>query len=285
MFRDGILDENQVFEAYLDLGYNDEKATNLTAWTVRESRTEEKNLTRAAIVKGYKKKVLTRDQAEEGLRAIGYPEDQVAFWISLADLELAEARADEIIDGVEFLFVNGQIDLSLVYDRLGPLNLPAEQIDDLLTVWQIKREAKTALPGRGELEEFYERDIITEDQFMAGLIERRYRPEQAQWYIDKSDLDILNKAQVEAERAAKEQERIAVAALASAYAQDKAELDVQIAELRLTKAEITLAIKEVVDPKEKADLKVRKAEQDVLIRELQVTKAELRHDLEEELGE
>lgn len=279
MFRDGVLNEQQVQDAYKDIGYDETKSEQLTAWTVRQARGGQKDLTRAALVSGFKKKVLSRDQAKEGLIGIGFDEMEAEFWLSLADFDIAEERADMVIDGVEFLFINGLITQSEVYDKLGPLNLPGEQVEDLLTLWNLRREAKTRIPTRGELETFYERDIITEDLFRQGLIELRYTPEQLEWYIDKSDLDIAAAAEKEAERAAREEERIQARATASEFAQTRAALSTQIAELRLNKAELTLAIKEAVDPGVKSDLKIAKAEIDVIIATLVVAKAELRQDL------
>ena len=275
MFKDGILNEAQVFDSYKDIGYDDEKATNLTAWTIRQSGSEEKDLTRGAIVKGYKKRLFTTAEALETLQNIGFSLEQSEFWLSLADLEIADSQASEIISGVQFLFVSGAISTSDVYSKLGPLNMPATQVEELLTVWTLKREAKTTLPGRGELEEFYERGIISEGDFRAGLIERRYRPAEVQWYIDKSDDDIAQRALVEAERAAREQERISATDLSSDYAVARSGLDVLIAELKLNIAETTLAIKIESDAEAKSAMQEHKVQLAVGVATRKVEKATL----------
>lgn len=284
MFRDGVLTEEQVKGSYQDIGYDDEKATQLTAWTVRQSRGGQKDLTRAAIVSGFKKKVLSRDQAKQGLLDIGFDDIEAEFWLQLADYDIAQERSDMVIAGVKFLFVNGLITQSEVYDKLGPLNLSGEQAEDLLTLWNLQRDAKTNIPSRGELETFYERDIITEDIFRTGLVALRYEPVSLEWYIDKSDQDIATVAAKEAERAAREQERIVARATASTYARTRAELSTQIAELRLNKAELTLAIKETIDKQLKMDLKIQKADIDVIIAGLTLDKAMLRQDLLEDIA-
>lgn len=279
MFRDGVLSEAEVSDAYQDIGYDADKAEKLTQWTIREARGGQKDLTRAALVSGFVKKVISRAEATQSLLDIGYDASEAEFWLSLADYDIAQERADMVIDGVEFLFVNGLITMSEVYDRLGSLNLSGEQVEDLLTLWTLRKEAKTRIPTRGELETFYERNIITEDIFRTGLGELRYVADQAEWYIDKSDLDIAALAEKEAERAAREEERILLRGVSSQYAQERAALSTQIAELRLNKAELTLAIKETADPGVKSDLKVAKAEIDVIIAQLTIDKANLRQDL------
>ena len=36
MYTAGVLSENEVFDTYLDLGYDEEHANNLTLWTLQE---------------------------------------------------------------------------------------------------------------------------------------------------------------------------------------------------------------------------------------------------------
>jgi hypothetical protein len=273
MYKDNILEEPDVLAAYKDIGYDDEKAANLTAWTIAQSGSEEKDLTRAAIIKGYKKKLFSPVEATETLQNIGFNLEQAEFWLSLADLEVADSQASEIISGVQFLFVNGAIDTPEVYSKLGPLNMPAIQVEELLTVWTLKREGKTTLPGKAELEEFYERGIISEGEFRAGLSERRYRSAEVEWYIDKSDEDIAQRALVEAERAAREQERIIASDLSSDYAVARSGLDVLIAELKLNIAETTLAIKIETEAEAKQAMKEHKAELAVDVASRKVEKA------------
>lgn len=284
MYRENVLGVEEVKAAYKDIGYDETKAQQLTDWTVKQSKGSQKDLTRTALVAGFKKKVLSREQAKQALLDIGFDDMDAEFWLQLADYDIAQEQSDMVIDGVEFLFINGLITQSEVYDKLGPLNLSAEQTDELLTLWNLRLEAKTRIPTRGELETFYERDIIDEDLFRSGLGALRYEEETLEWYIDKSDLDIASTAEKEAERAAREQERIGARATASNYAQLRAALSTQIAELRLNKAELTLAIKETVDKQRKMDLKIAKADIDVIIAGLTVDKAVLRQDLLEEIA-
>ncbi|GAH63671.1 unnamed protein product, partial [marine sediment metagenome] len=139
MYRDGVLNLEEVSDSYKDLGYNELNAQRMTDWTVRESRAAEKDLTRAAIIKGYKKKTISQDETRQGLSDIGYDETEVAFWISLADLDIQEQMLDEELERVSFLYIEGELSDTDVYSALGQFNLPSEQMEHLITRWDIQR--------------------------------------------------------------------------------------------------------------------------------------------------
>lgn len=105
MYSMGVLTENDVYQAYLDLGYSPEKARNLTDFTVRYYAPEEettldkyRELTRSIYTQAYKKGVITADECLRYLVQIGYKEDDARLLLAIADAELAlqYAREDTI---------------------------------------------------------------------------------------------------------------------------------------------------------------------------------------------
>jgi len=94
MYRLGILDERGVYLAYRDLGYDDEKARNLTEFTIRYYAPEDKTeleeyreLTRSVILAAYAKGVLTREETKARLISIGYHPDDVDLLIRLKEAQ------------------------------------------------------------------------------------------------------------------------------------------------------------------------------------------------------
>jgi len=276
MWRMGVLSEDEVKASYLDLGYDEEHADKLTQYTIWEETTEDRQLTRDAIVRGYKKLVMTRTEAGNNLVDIGYRPEDAELFLSIADLEIVEDKTGERIERARFLYVEGELNEQGVYADLGDLDLPSEQIADLVYRWEIERLKKVALPTKSELEELYERDIITLDDLKVGLTKRRYTDETIAWYTIRLDQEIAEKAAKEAERAQKEQERILKAEYATAYQKIKAGMDVEIAAIRLEMADIKLAMNYMVDPK---DIDTAKIALDALrrdIADLQLGKAEIK---------
>ena len=87
----GILTDAELKTAYMDLGYDDEKAENMKLFTIAYNdkagegeMTEYKELTRSVIVSAYQKGIIAQDQAETRLLDIGYEMDGIGLILSLA---------------------------------------------------------------------------------------------------------------------------------------------------------------------------------------------------------
>lgn len=96
MYRLGILDEQGVYLAYRDLGYDDEKARNLTEFTIRYYAEDEKteldeyrNITRSLVQTAYRKGVLSRAEAKERLLALNYRDEDAELILRLAEAQMA----------------------------------------------------------------------------------------------------------------------------------------------------------------------------------------------------
>lgn len=88
----GILGDQEVKRAYLDLGYDEQNATRMMDFTIAyNDRTgdsevkEYKDLTRSVVVQAYKKGLLTHDQAETRLMDLEYDTEGIELLLDLAD--------------------------------------------------------------------------------------------------------------------------------------------------------------------------------------------------------
>ncbi len=103
MYKFGVLTEEQVHKAYLDLGYDAEKSAWLTEFTKRYSAPEDasemdefKALARATYSQAYKKKLISRDEYAAFLENMRYYKDDIDLLISLDDFAIAQA--DKLFD-------------------------------------------------------------------------------------------------------------------------------------------------------------------------------------------
>jgi len=255
MFGAGVLNADQVYQAYRDLGYDDLHARNLTAFTTSVEKAEEKGLTKDAAVGGYKRGIIDRATATSMLRELGYSPDDAAFWLNLVDYDLAADLTDEKLKAIEYQYENGLLDESTVNDKLGPLNLPSERQTGLLTLWTAKRDAKIKLPSKSELETFYERGLIDDTRFREFLKSDGYRADTIPLYLQSLNIELAEKAQKEVERAAKEADRLAKLKTASALQRLKAEKAAEIAALQLDIANLRVALFDATEDEQIAALK------------------------------
>ena len=102
MYTLGILSEEDVFNAYLDLGYDKERAKNLTEFTVKYYAPEEetevdryRKLAQSVYLRAFKKGLLAEEQTIENLKQIGYSPEDSAFLVELTKAEMQVEGPDE----------------------------------------------------------------------------------------------------------------------------------------------------------------------------------------------
>lgn len=181
MYAFGILNEEEVYRAYLDLGYSPVNARRLTEFTKsieakEEAPTVTKNaeLTRAQIEKAYRLGIISEDEANTMLRSIGYDEYEAAFIIALNDYERELNRREKIVKKITTRYVNGIIDRTTAIMELAKENYSATEIEDILSEADIDRAAKYRLPSHTDLRKMLDAKLITIDEYKDALREMGY---------------------------------------------------------------------------------------------------------------
>lgn len=97
MHKLGVINENQVYEAYLDTGYSPENARRLQQFTIRynaaEDRTSadtQRELTQGFIVSAYKRGAIDRTTALNRLVSINFTIDDANFILAATDYQAVE---------------------------------------------------------------------------------------------------------------------------------------------------------------------------------------------------
>jgi len=238
----GVLSDDDLIRAYMDLGYDLEKATNLAIFTIRYNTDEDRKATKTDILKAYRIGTFTRGEAHKHLESIGYSSDWANYYLAIEDMTAAEELTDETVQAVKTLFINGHISETDVYVRLGKLDLSATRIERYLELWQVQRQARVVLPSKSDLDRFYRTDLISADEYKQELAKRGYEQRYIDWYYNALLDEIAEEAREEAERAAKEAERVAQQERKTAYEEAKAQIDYEIAQARLHLVELKTAL-------------------------------------------
>jgi hypothetical protein len=219
MYGMGILDPDQVKKAYMDLGYDEERAENLKKFTVLYETEGNRELAKSDILDGYKKQMVGHDKALAMLMDMGYPEEDASFLLARVDYQVAQQVKDETLSAIKANYVEGVWDLTQTIAALGKLALPSKEEDRLLELWGIERERRIQRPGVSKLEEFYISSTITEANFRAELQTQGYSPTYIEWYVNNLEA----KKRETLERKSAEEQRKALAQIKSP---SKAELAV-----------------------------------------------------------
>ncbi len=198
MHKLGTIDDEGLVKAYKDVGYDDEKAEALADFTRAYNqepeaaeqtvadldKKTEKEATRAAVIKAYRDKLITRGEALTFLADLGYSEKAITLYIASEDFEQAEEITDDHIKTVRDAYVRRIYDFNKAIEQLGVLNLPAAQVDVLMETWNIERDARASRPSKAELFKMHKKKIIPPETLRIELVAHGFSDKYIDWYME-----------------------------------------------------------------------------------------------------
>jgi len=191
----GILDREAVKRSYLDQGFDDEKAENMTEFTIRYNQAANRELSKTDITDGYKRGLLAPGEAEEDLASLGYDEEEVAFYLQREDFKKEESLKSDYSARYKKLYVKNLIDEAGLRSEMIPLGFTATEITTLITIWDIeKRSTKETTFGekerdlaRADITDGYRRGIFTQGEAEELLARLGYDTDEVAFYLTRED--------------------------------------------------------------------------------------------------
>lgn len=278
MYQMKILDEKQVLDAYLDAGYNQERAEALTKFTVAFETETETGIGRSAVMSAYDNGMIDRATAEKMLSDVGYDATSIAFYLNNIDFQLAQQVNQIKLANIKKKYVEGMIDETTVNSEINLLNLPAERVSALLELWNTERANQVTLLTISQMEVLLERGIVSDADYKEIAKKRGYDDKSITWTLARIAGEAAQKAKDDAEKAAADNERVQKSQTASKYQKNKAEYDLSIAQAKAEITDINIALQSDVTEDEQTTLIERKKELTQFIADLNVKKAQLRLD-------
>jgi len=114
MYKLGVLNEQQVLQAYKDIGYNQEKAQALLEFTKVYSPPEDgentKDLTRSQIEKAVKVGLLSRDEGLNDLISMGYSTRDANLMLDMSTVQTSISRNDKYLEASENRIISEVLD-------------------------------------------------------------------------------------------------------------------------------------------------------------------------------
>lgn len=184
MYRVGVLDEAGVYDAYLELGYNERDARRMTDFTVQQTLTTLSKFTTSDIVKAYTKRMIDRAEARSLLTILKVSGSDADFILSTADYKRQWEFTDSQISGIRNLYKKQVYDNNKARGELLKLGLPTEQVSVLMQQWFY--EAKETAPRTWTLAQtlgFMQDGLITRDRARTELKIMGYDDEHIDVYM------------------------------------------------------------------------------------------------------
>lgn len=184
MYKEGILDEAGVYDAYLDHGYSAENAERMTQFTIRYVLSQQSKFTTTDVIAAFTKRMISRSDAYGMLDTMGIRSNDISYIISTAEYKRQWAFTESKISGIRNLYKRAVYDKNKTIDELSKLNLPAEQVNVLMEQWWYEdKTIPTANWTKAETLRFIKAGTITRDRGMQELRELGFDAEHISVYL------------------------------------------------------------------------------------------------------
>lgn len=165
MYGLGVLDEEGVYNSYLDTGYSPENARLMTEYTVRYENSELDGITRTNLIGAFKKSIIDENELREYLRGLGYSEKTVEFWVSNAEYENYVEDLDVFTSELSESYQAGELSAEQVRNELLKKDVPSKFVDDFMNKTVLRKAKKSKLPSVDDLVKWYNSGVVDEDYF------------------------------------------------------------------------------------------------------------------------
>ena len=183
MHKAGVLTTEELINAYMDVGYDLERATKMTEFTIQYNADSGKKLTKAQIINGFDEYLLTYAEAKTMLTMIKYTEDQADFMLVFTDYERTKKYNSTVEKTIKKQLLLSLISETQARDKLNELNLPGEKVKILLDQWTLDKYDNLKIPSKGDLNTFLDNKIIDDATYRDEMFRLGYSQKHIDWYV------------------------------------------------------------------------------------------------------
>jgi len=179
----GVLKDEELVSAYMDLGFDEEHAIGMTEFTLKYNNGNDKDLTRAQIEKAYKAGVIDRPSALALIQDLGYTETKARFIITLVDYAEMEESRDNTINVVRDKYKSNLITEEDARSTLNKLDLTSKKINDYIALWETARYKARRKITKEQADKFLLNGIIGIEEYVDELRILGYSTKYINWFV------------------------------------------------------------------------------------------------------
>jgi len=189
MYRLDVLDEQGVYDAYLNIGYSPEDAQKMLEFTVRYENAENVGISRSNVMSSYQKGLISNEQLKVYLQGFGYTDNVVSYWLSVADFEKDNNELDTLVNELTAQYNQGIITLEVLQNTLNGANLPAVYVENVVSKVSLKLSAKRKTPSQNDLIDWLHKGIIDSLTYSMHMKQLGFTDELIINYLTEYELD------------------------------------------------------------------------------------------------
>ncbi|KKM27183.1 hypothetical protein LCGC14_1577260 [marine sediment metagenome] len=160
MHKMGVLDRDEVKSAYMDRGFDDEKAEKMTEFTIQFNTGSEKELTKTEIMRALARGVIDEPIALELLSDLNIPTEAAQIIVATQAAKVAMDTTDELVDIEIDRFVDGLISEDELQDAIIQLDLATPQLELLMAKARRKNRRAEKMPSKADILRWHITGII-----------------------------------------------------------------------------------------------------------------------------
>ncbi len=181
----GVVSDDELMTAYKDLGFDEEKAGKMAAFTIAYNTKRETGITRSNTIKAFKEDLINETELQTFLESFGYSVETVQFWLTMALYEKAQEEYDEKKANLALKYKFGAISKEAYARELGVLGVPATSIDRSVRGLEKTDIEKLKMPSKTDLENWLELGLIEEGYYSEVMRSMGYREREITLYLSE----------------------------------------------------------------------------------------------------
>jgi hypothetical protein len=181
MYERGVLTKEEVFKAYKDIGFDDDRASKITNYVVNYRGSEERNLSTSDLVAAYKDKIIKRDVLVNNLVLSGYDENEAELIAAKADYDIHAEWRKGILDSIKTRFLDNDLTIEDVNRLMGSYGFNPDEVSYYTDLWELEYNTKYAKLSLNDLFDLYRYAIINDDQLDKELKRLGYNAQYRDW--------------------------------------------------------------------------------------------------------
>ncbi|KKL77546.1 hypothetical protein LCGC14_2033850, partial [marine sediment metagenome] len=162
MHKMGVLNREETKSAYLDRGFDDEKAEQMTEFTIQFNTESDRDLTKSEILRALDRRVIDEDLAIIILDEIGLSFEAASVIVATHQAKVAMDLTDELSDIEIDRFIDGITNEDELMDSLVLLDLTSGQLEVLMAKARKRRRRAEKMPSKADILRWH----------IAGIVDR-----------------------------------------------------------------------------------------------------------------
>ncbi|GAI48572.1 unnamed protein product, partial [marine sediment metagenome] len=179
----GVLSEEQLVSAYLDQGYDEEKALNMASFTVRYNAQHQKDLTKSEILTGFKEDIINRNDTKDMLVELDYSENEAEYYVVYEEHKKNKDIEKLLLNNIKDRFQNNLMAETECRDKLAKLGIASNRINALVEQWLIDKFEDRKIPSKTDLDKFFKLDLIDIERFYSELRILGYNDDYSKLFV------------------------------------------------------------------------------------------------------